>query len=880
MKRTVSLFAVIAMLLTSFSLCASAVTYEGLVDSGLDYTESTEVFNNPMMGNPSCIFVVPGVEGNTPRNDSGFVHYFIDMKNFSGGYTIVKVDEYGDPVYDEHGDYVYANNLTPHKRDANGKPLYYDANGKMTTTVTDKPVKVDNTKYSSYAEKQIPLTEEMTAARTSRNWGAAYTWACDTRNMGGDKDIPLSEDCINFMRGTLENLRKNGGTCIIRPSYAKDGERYNEPLDFNVLMGHARQLCELFTEFSDVVGAVEVGTIGPFGEMWGSPYCSNKYYRRIIDLYLSNTPDTVKFMVRNMNYIKGYMVGDPEKGESDRHFYLKDGTEYPALFTGKKAMSSLLPFDNLRDHDPKKLQRLSMFNDGYMLTNADTGTWGDGTTGCDRKEGVKLLEWFSEFGYYGGEYGSGTYAPYNTRYYQSAWLPYQALPEMYKTHVSYIHGNIYASWKGSVNTWYRTAPTLAEAEEIKDDWIYESTLITKDDPNGNALDPSTIELIAETNDPNGQTAIVFRRVGYDNIPFTKELAEMSTTADCSAFYGYSCYTFIAAHLGYRFVIRDSKLTKNVDNGGVMRFNLDIENTGFGNCVQDKIAQLVIVEDGNEVAAITLNSAADANSWLHQETHDVDFEVRLPNTLEAGEYDAYLRVCNVKFDGTPNTKTCVRFANNDVYSEKLGANYIGSFNVSNDDAPFGTEEGAQVATKFDDVKANYWGREYIEKICTMGNMGGMSLTTFVPEGTATRAQLVTVLYNMEGKPAVDGIENPFKDVKAKDWFYNAVMWASENGIVGGTGAGKFDPNVKLNRETFATMLFRYAKYKGIDVASVKGDISAYKDANKVSSWALESMQWANAKGYIGGMTTDTLVPKGNATRAQMATILTRYIESNL
>jgi len=157
---------------------------------------------------------------------------------------------------------------------------------------------------------------------------------------------------------------------------------------------------------------------------------------------------------------------------------------------------------------------------------------------------------------------------------------------------------------------------------------------------------------------------------------------------------------------------------------------------------------------------------------------------------------------------------------------------------------------------------------------------MSVSTFVPEGTATRAQLVTVLYNMEGKPAVDGIENPFKDVKAKDWFYNAVMWASENGIVGGTGAGKFDPNVKLNRETFATMLFRYAKYKGIDVASVKGDISAYKDANKVSSWALESMQWANAKGYIGGMTTDTLVPKGNATRAQMATILTRYIESNL
>jgi len=866
MKRIVSLLAVTAMVLTSFSLCASAVTYEGLTDSGLDYTESTETFNNPMMGQPSCPFITPKISGNVPRNDSGFVHYFIDLKNFAGGYTIVKVDEFGDPIYDERGNYVYAENLKYDLRDKNGNLVY--ENGEV--------VKVDNSKYSKYANKRIPLTKEMAEARAKQSFNAAYNWAVNSRNTGGLEDIPLSEDCLNFIRGTLENLRKNGGTCLIRPAYATDASRYAEPYDFNILLTHARQLAEIFTEYSDVVGGVEVGTIGPFGEMWGSPYCGREYYTQIFDTYLDNTPDTVKFMVRSPNYLKGYIVGDPAKGESDRHVYLKDGTEYPAMFTGKKALSNLIPFDNLRDHDPKKLRRLSMFNDGYMLTWLDTGTWGE----CPRDEGINLLEWFSEFNYYGGEYGSGGYAPYNTRYSDSIWLPENALPEMHRTHVSYIHGNIYASWKGSVNTWYTTRSTLEEAEMYRDDWIYNSTLINEEDPNGHALDPAKVELIAETSDPEGKTAIVFREVGYDNIPFTEELAKKSTKADVSAFYGYSCYTYIAAHLGYRFVIRDSKLTANVDNGGVMRFNLDIENTGFGNCVQDKIAQLVIVQDGEEIAAITLNQAADANAWLTQTTSDVDFEVRLPNTLEAGEYDAYLRVCNVKFDGTPNTKTCVQFANNKVYDKKLGANRIGSFTVTGETSPFGTEEGVQVATKFDDVKEGYWGREYIEKICTMGNMGGMSVSTFVPEGTATRAQLVTVLYNMEGKPAVDGIANPFKDVKAKDWFYNAVMWASENGIVGGTGAGKFDPNVKLNRETFATMLFRYAKYKGIDVASVKGDISAYKDANKVSSWALESMQWANAKGYIGGMTTDTLVPKGNATRAQMATILTRYIESNL
>ncbi len=869
MKRIISLLAVIAMLATSFSLCASAVTYEGLVDSGLDYTESTEVFNNPMMGSPACPFITPKLTGNVPNKDSGFVHYFLDLKNFSGGYTIVKVDEYGDPIYDERGNYVYAENLEYDLRDNNGNLVY--KNGEV--------VRVDNSQYKDYENKRIPLTEEMSAARQRQNFNAVYNWAVNSRNTGGAADIPLTEDCLNYIRGTLENLRKAGGTCLIRPEYAADASRYAEPCDFEIILTHVRQLAEIITEYSDVVGGIEVGTIGPFGEMHSSPYCAGEYANQIINTYLENTPDTVKLMVRSPSYIMNYLCGDESRGDSG-YVYLKDGTKQAVTFTGKRALTTLLPFDNLRDHDPKKLRRISMFNDGYMLTWLDTGTWGQ----CPREDGIDLLEWFSEFNYYGGEYGSGGYDPYGTRYADSVWLPENALPEMYRTHVSYIHGNIYASWmgpgKGSVNTWYTTKPTLAEAEEYRDEWIYNSTLITKDDPNGNALNPSTIELIAEGDDPNGQTAIVFREVGYDNIPFTKELAKMSTKADVSAFYGYSCWTFIRAHLGYRFVIRDSQLTPNVDNGGVMRFNLEIENTGFGNCVQDKIAQLVITEDDNVVAEITLNNAADANSWLHQETHDVDFEVRLPNTLGVGEYQAYLRVCNVKFDGSPNTKTCVQFANNDVYSAKLGANYIGSFNVSNDTSPYGTEEGVQVATKFADVANDYWGAEYIEKICTMGNMGGMSLTTFSPEGIATRAQLVTILYRMENSPSVEGIENPFKDVKAKDWYYDAVLWASNEGIVGGTGAGKFDPNVKLNRETFATMLYRYAKFKGIDVESGNAELLGYKDADKISSWALVAMKWANAKGYINGMTADTLVPQGNATRAQMATILTRYIESNL
>ncbi|MBQ8697299.1 MAG: DUF4832 domain-containing protein, partial [Clostridia bacterium] len=457
------------------------------------------------------------------------------------------------------------------------------------------------------------------------------------------------------------------------------------------------------------------------------------------------------------------------------------------------------------------------------------------------------------------------------------WLPKNALPEMYRTHVSYMHDNMYHSELPNIDNWETTFDTRAEAEEFVEDWYNESLSITPDDPAANVLDLNTVRYeTADPNNPNGITTVQLDKTGCDHLVFTEELAKSCTKADVSTYYGYSVYTFIRDHIGYRFVVRDAQMSVAVPTGGLLRISIDIENTGMANCVQDKVAQLVIEKDGKEVEVVTLNGAVNANKWLSQETNDVDFEVRLSKELAAGEYTAYLRVCNITNDGEPNTKTCVQFANNDIYNKKLRANLIGTFTVSEDEYAYAADESAQVTTKFKDVEDDYWGREYIEKICTMGNMGGMSLTTFVPEGVATRAQLVTVLYNMEGKPAVDGITTPLTDIDG--WYNAAVKWAYSEGIVNGVSATKFDPNGKLNRETFATMLYRYAKYKGIDVASVKGDISAYSDAKKVSPWALEAMLWANAKGYIGGMTTTTLVPQGNATRAQMATILTRYIES--
>lgn len=188
--------------------------------------------------------------------------------------------------------------------------------------------------------------------------------------------------------------------------------------------------------------------------------------------------------------------------------------------------------------------------------------------------------------------------------------------------------------------------------------------------------------------------------------------------------------------------------------------------------------------------------------------------------------------------------------------------------------------ADSAAIFRDVKSGQWYESAVNYAVGHGLFNGMSANKFEPNTPMSRAMLVTVLYRMEGSPAADGIENPFKDVKAKDWFCAPVLWAAENGIVGGVGAGKFAPNNDLTREQLATILYRYAEGRGLDV-SAKADLTKYPDAAKVSSWAEDAYSWANAQGLIGGNNIGGVAhldPAGKATRAQVATILMRFLDN--
>lgn len=175
--------------------------------------------------------------------------------------------------------------------------------------------------------------------------------------------------------------------------------------------------------------------------------------------------------------------------------------------------------------------------------------------------------------------------------------------------------------------------------------------------------------------------------------------------------------------------------------------------------------------------------------------------------------------------------------------------------------------------FTDV-TNHWAYSAIKRVYTRGLMVGMDEKTFAPDQQLSRAMLAVILYAMAGEPAVTG-ESPFTDVPAGCWYTDAIIWAAQNGIVSGFGDGTFRPNAAITRAQAAVMLYGYAAFTGADVTA-RADLSAYSDAGQIPAWAMDAMQWANARRLIVGRDSSHLVPDGKTTRAEMAAILSAYI----
>ena len=190
--------------------------------------------------------------------------------------------------------------------------------------------------------------------------------------------------------------------------------------------------------------------------------------------------------------------------------------------------------------------------------------------------------------------------------------------------------------------------------------------------------------------------------------------------------------------------------------------------------------------------------------------------------------------------------------------------------TNPDKPTDPKKG------FDDVKQGDWFYDEVTDLADKGYINGVSDNLFAPNQNLSRGMLVTILYRMDGEKAVTNA-SAFSDVVKDSWYEKAVNWAAANGIVYGYDDGRFGPNDMVTRQQMAAILWRYAQYKGLDVAANGAVLPDFPDRNEIATWAGEAVSWAYSRGVMTGKTGGKLDPNGNATRAEAAVMLYRFLK---
>lgn len=395
----------------------------------------------------------------------------------------------------------------------------------------------------------------------------------DEGNYTEGVDYDLDEAFFEGLRGTLENCRTNGCTVAIRFRYDELGKNNPEPATFDQVLNHISQIEEngVLEDYKDLIMYVESGFVGCWGEQHGGKYTSTEYKAQLLDAMLKAVPKEIPVTVRTANIFS--------KWAGIENSELADWVSEP----GSDAA------------------RVCLYNDGYMGSDSDLGTF------INREIETTWIGNQATTSYYGGEFSG------NLEWAQKydTYLPENAIPEMYKTHLSYINSNVYQLYKDY---------TFGEAYDVEN-------------------------------------------------------------VDNSAYYGETVFKFIRDHIGYRFVLRDSELSAEVGQGEVLTVDMSVENTGFANPIREQRAELILERDGNYIIT---DVDVDTRQWRSCATTDTYLEMKLPGGIDAGEWNVYMRL-SVGNDGiTDGYKRSVHFANNGTWNGSLGANYIGSFTVTEND----------------------------------------------------------------------------------------------------------------------------------------------------------------------------------------------------
>lgn len=394
---------------------------------------------------------------------------------------------------------------------------------------------------------------------------------------------PLTEDALDAFEATLDAVRERGKTAIVRFCYDPyfNGSVKCDP-DQSVILGHLKQLAEVYARNTDVITFVELGMYGSWGEMHSSNVGTNENIAEALQTLLMNTPPEIKIGVRRPDIVATWL-----------------GVNQGANYSGFDIHSDL--FAKACEAKGDTIFRVGMYNDGYLGSYSDLGTIGMGETNhqMTREMMVQWLETYSLHTPYGGELVANYNGdhPINTPSYLSY--------EGFRTHTSYLnyewHQATILGWKDSIFT--------------GDDLEYK---------------------------------------------------------------GVDGYTYVENHLGYRFILRESSMSDTVMKDCKLDLSLKIQNVGFANLSKRSIVSFIL-KRGDMVLELFPDSLIDPFQWLSNQTSEVSASLSLPQDLEEGEYDLFIRLSEYGDILHDQNYHCIQFGNpSSQYDASIGANKIGQF----------------------------------------------------------------------------------------------------------------------------------------------------------------------------------------------------------
>lgn len=447
------------------------------------------------------------------------------------------------------------------------------------------------------------------------------SYRCVAQDPGrvGGKNIPINDQTLDAIRYTFDAARRKGCQIIPRFAYAFDNYAGCEPDDMEWILTHIRQLSAVVNEFADCVIGLECGMLGPWGEMHSSRYFAPVYANRMLSAWLENLEPSICVLCRTPLYITNFifgMSGNPEEKPS------RNGA-FPSYYAPNGNMPGPALLRELPLSESHPARRLGLYDDGYMGTIDNWGTYGPEVT---RYDGVKFLKIQNEDKPYGGEFGHTH--PDHLKSHGSPIYEDWFIKELYDTRLSYLRNLKHGVWP--------------EVEPLK--------------PFGKEPYGVQKELVRMVFDD---------RFAFDGMP------------DVSCYYGQTMHKFLIDHMGYRLLLREAKITPTAKKGGCVFFRGQVENVGFGNVLGKFCSELLIQAPDGEIQAMP----CDVDPGTFQTCRTTGFEVAfaIPEAATPGTYRLFLRFATVPYgSGAPYA---IPFANPEVYREDLTANSIGTFTVT-------------------------------------------------------------------------------------------------------------------------------------------------------------------------------------------------------